>query len=155
MPYKCPDPRVNKWAKETLDELLEIHSSADNINDKFVEIVPTILLTRTHRGPKVEDYKDFKAEDYHSALSQGYLTSSLPEWTQDPRICFQHLTIEMLAWQNQVLKLRIPSIECIKDAGYKHGWLFRPPIVNAPDMLTVRFIMTVSFKSVALCFVFV
>lgn len=131
MPYKCPDPRVNKWAKETLDELLDIHRSPENLNDKYVEIVPTIFLTRTHQGPKLEDYKDFKADNYHSALKH-----SLPEWTQDPRISFQHLTIEMLAWQNQVMKLRIPSIEYIKDAGYKHGWLFRPPIVNAPRMLT-------------------
>lgn len=136
MPYKCPDPRVNKWAKETLDELLDIHSSPDNAKDNLVEIVPTIFLSRTHQGPKLDDYKDFKADDYHSVVSKGNLKSSLPEWTQDPRICFQHLTIEMLAWQNQVLKLRIPSIESIKDAGYKHGWLFRPPIVNAPRMLT-------------------
>ena len=63
--------------------------------------------------------------------------SPLPEWTKDSRIAFQHLTIEMLEWQNHVLKLKIPSIEVLKKAGYKYGWLFKPPIVDAPRMLMV------------------
>jgi hypothetical protein len=137
MPYKCPDERVNQWAKDSLNELLHIHSSPDNLRDKVVEIVPTVFLTKSHNGPKLEDYKDFNAEDYHSRI-QGNMKSSLPEWTKDPRLSFQHLTIEMLAWQNQVLKLKIPRMELLKEAGYTHGWLFRPPIVDAPRMLMVR-----------------
>jgi hypothetical protein len=50
---------------------------------------------------------------------------------------FQHLTIEMLGWQNSIFKLRVPSPKILAQAGYMHTWLFRTPIVNSPRMLEV------------------
>ena len=61
----------------------------------------------------------------------------LPKWTQDPRLSFQQLTMEMLSLQNEVLKLRIPSKVELTEAGYMYGWLFYPPIVDVPRMLMV------------------
>lgn len=138
MPFKCQDVRLDQWAKTTLDELLRIaHSNTESVGDKqVVEIVPTIYLTKAHNGPKLEDYNSFNnAQDYLS-MKHGKMKVSLPEWTKDPRLSFQHLTLEMLGWQNQVLKLRIPSVESMIKAGYSHGWLFRAPIVDGPRMLT-------------------
>ena len=48
--------------------------------------------------------QDFLADDYKSGLGG---ESPLPEWTSDRRLDFQHLTAEMLEYQNQVYKLRI------------------------------------------------
>ena len=62
-------------------------------------------------------------------------STKLPLWTTDPRLEFQHLTVEMLAWQNIAYGLRLPPEEELRNAGYQHAWLFRPPVVNAPRML--------------------
>ena len=141
MPYKCDDQRVDKWSKDTLDELIELSISEKNNNSgegdnlrPLVEIVPTLYLTNSHKGPTVDDFKNFESKDYFEG---GNNKSPLPNWTKDPRLAFQHLTIDMLGWQNQVLKLKIPSIDVMKEAGYTHGWLFRPPIVDPPRMLMV------------------
>ena len=138
MPYKCEDKRVDKWAIDTLDELLHISAMEKEKSDSnrpLVEIVPTVYLKNTHTGTTVDDIKNFGAKDY--CADKGNKMSPLPEWTKDSRIAFQHLTIEMLEWQNHVLKLKIPSIDVMKNAGYKYGWLFKPPIVDAPRMLMV------------------
>lgn len=131
MPYHCDDDRVNRWALETLDELLHnVAGSSASTGDSFVEIVPTLCLKRNHHGPSVQDYV-YNDDD----AGGGGGGSPLPKWTSDPRLAFQHLTVEMLFWQNEVLKLRIPSQAELVEAGYMHGWLFRPPIVDAPRML--------------------
>lgn len=142
MPYKCTDKRIDKWSKDTLDELMQISTlEKKEKNEPLVEIVPTLYLTNSHKGPTVEDFKNFDAKDYFQQEAGGGGggggggKSPLPAWTQDSRLAFQHLTIDMLGWQNQVLKLKIPSIDVMKDAGYTHAWLFRPPIVDAPRML--------------------
>lgn len=133
MPYKCDDKRIDKWAIETLDELLEMSKSPEN---NAVEIVPTLYLTSSHRGPTIDD---FVKSDYQST-TQKYQT--FPEWTRDKRILFQHLTIEMLCWQNNVFKLRIPSQEDLLNAGYSNAWVFHPPVVDPPRMLNVSRILT-------------
>ena len=124
MPYKCNDPMIDKWSLETLDELL--HNSTYT-KDYPVEIVPTLYLTSSHRGPSIDDYV--------STDSINTNKNSLPEWTKDTRLSFQHLTIEMLWWQNQIFNLRIPSEKVLLEAGYTHAWLFHPPIVDPPRML--------------------
>jgi len=138
MPYKCEDKRVDKWAKDTLDELLHLctlEKEKSDSNRPLVEIVPALYLKNTHQGTVVDDIKNFGAKDY--CADKGNKMSPLPEWTKDSRIAFQHLTIEMLEWQNHVLKLKIPSIDVMRNAGYNYGWLFKPPIVDAPNMLMV------------------
>ena len=100
MPFHCDDKRTDKWALETLDELLQMAATTENI----VEIVPAIKLLRNHSGPSI---KDFTSNDgKYKPLS--HLTCNLPEWTFDSRLSFQHLTVEMLTWQNKINKLRIP-----------------------------------------------
>ena len=140
MPYKCDDPRIDKWSIDTLDELLTLSKSAMDINKNSnsdnkppVEIVPTVYLTSSHRGPSIDD---FVKSDYENK-SHNKIITPLPDWTKDPRISFQHLTIEMLSWQNHVMNLRIPSEKELLDAKYTHAWLFHPPIVDPPRMLMV------------------
>ena len=108
MPYKCEDPRIDKWSTETLHELSNL---AKDVNNP-VEIVPTLYLTSSYRSP--------------------------PKWTKDAKLSFQNLSIEMLSHQNHNLQLRIPSQNELLDAGYSHAWLFHPPVVDAPKMLLVR-----------------
>ena len=130
MPFRCDDPRVDRWAIETLDELLLL--AKDPKHKDLVEILPCVQLMRTHSGPSVEDFAKGK---YESKLGEATKSKVLPEWTTDPRVKFQHLTVEMLSWQNNVNRLRIPPEQELKEAGYLHAWLFFPPIVNAPRML--------------------
>jgi len=119
MPFTCDDPRVDRWALETLEELW-------NVQDKsLVEILPAISLHRENSGPSVE-----------SMGKDSYFDSShFPVWTQDSRLQFQHLTVEMLDYQNQAFRLRIPPLKEMLDAGYKHAWLFQSPVCNSPKML--------------------
>ena len=126
MPYHCEDSRVDRWAADTLNELL-----SDNSSDSAVEIVPTVVLKRHHNGPTLESY----IENKEGKRDEGHDDASLPQWTRDPRLSFQHVTVEMLTWQNSIHRLRIPSEADLKEAGYMHAWLFRPPIVDAPRML--------------------
>jgi D-amino-acid oxidase len=121
MPFHVNDPRVDRWAQETLDELLPIGN--DETND-LVEIVPTVVSDFVKQG-------DYKSEPGHHTI-----TTKFPNWTtMDDRIAFQHMTVEMLSWQNIIYRLRIPSQQELIDAGYLHAWMFRPPIVDAPKML--------------------
>lgn len=126
MPFHCDDPRTDRWAKETLDELYPI---GKDTSKPLVELVPTLALHRKNHGPTTED---FIAKDYASGTGGA---SQLPPWSTDARLEFQHMTIEMLEWQNSVMRLRIPSAKEILKAGYSYGWLFNPPIVDCPRML--------------------
>lgn len=63
----------------------------------LVEIVRAILLMREHGGPAVEEFATHK---YEQKLGGSTHTEKLPPWTKDPRLQFQHLTVEMLSWQN-------------------------------------------------------
>jgi hypothetical protein len=128
MPYRCDDPRVDRWAIETLDELL---NEAAATTDSTVELVHTVVLQRQHNGPTVSD---FISDDYDSGRGGN---SPLPEWTSDSRLDFQHLTVEMLSWQNQLYKLRIPCEKELVQMGYLHAWLFRAPITDSPRKLQV------------------
>jgi hypothetical protein len=129
MPFHCDDVRTDRWSLETLDE---IHPMGQDPNNSLVERVPTIALHRKHVGPVMDD---FLTDDYKAGTGG---KSPLPEWSTDPRLEFQHVTIEMLSWQNLVYKLKIPSQQEMFDAGYRHAWFFNPPIVNSPLMLQVR-----------------
>jgi len=129
MPYHCDDPRTDRWAQETLDELMPLANDPDS---DLVEIVPAVMLMREHGGPAVEEFATHK---YEPALGGSTHTEKLPPWTKDPRIHFQHMTVEMLSWQNLVFQLKIPPEQELKEAGYLQCWFFRPPIVNTPKML--------------------
>jgi D-amino-acid oxidase len=129
MPFHCDDPRIDRWAMETLDELMAFAQEADC---DLAEIVPTISLMKEHGGPAMDDYST-TSKDHDSFSNEGH--SALPAWTRDKRIQFQHLTVEMLAWQNLVNRLRIPPEQELKDAGYLYAYHFLPPIINVPKMI--------------------
>ena len=126
MPFHCDDPRTDRWAIQTLDE---IHPLAKDNSPSLVETVPAVVFRREHCGPTTQD---FIAKDYHKGTGG---SSPLPSWSTDPRLVFQHVTVEMLWWQNSVYKLRIPTEDALLRAGYKHAWFFQTPIVNTPKML--------------------
>lgn len=109
MPFRCPDKRVDNWAIQTLDELLQHVSNKKN---SLVELVPAINLKR-ETTPQNE----------------------LPPWTKDCRLAFQLLTVDMLEWQNRVHDLRLPSIQTLKDSGYHYMWFFNSPVVDTSKML--------------------
>jgi len=136
MPFHCDDPRTNRWSIETLDELhplatagaRSIHAFTKD-GSRLVETVPTVIFRQEHSGPSTED---MIAQDYNKGTGG---KSQLPEWSTDPRLQFQHLTVEMLWWQNYYYKLRIPTEQTLLQNGYKHAWFFQTPIVDAPKML--------------------
>lgn len=130
-PVHCNDARVDKWALETLDELWPL--GGDPGNDA-VELLPAVYLFRSHTGPTVEDY----VRGGQTACSdRGTATRSdkLPDWSYDARLEFQHMTVEMLAWQNTALQWRLPREQELVEAGYLHAWTFRTPVVDPPKML--------------------
>ena len=135
MPVHCgggaADPRaVDRWAIETLDELMPV---GENPDDGVVEMLHAVDLKRDHAGP---DVPDFASSRYEKAGGGSTQTAKLPGWTRDPRIGFQHLSVEMLYWQNVALKLRLPPMDSVvRDAGYRFAWFFRAPVVDAPKML--------------------
>jgi len=63
-------------------------------------------------------------------------SDSFPAWTKDPRLEFQHLSLEMLWYQNNVHKLRLPSLDVMKDAGYNYAWFLKTPVIDPPLALT-------------------
>jgi D-amino-acid oxidase len=130
MPFHCDDPRTDRWAIETLHEIFPFAKDPQNAS---VEIVPTVFLHRDHQGPAQEDFQDIDYKD-----GRGGKNPKLPPWSSDPRLQFQHLTVEMLSWQNYVYRLRIPTQQQLKDAGYLYSWFFQAPIVDPPKMLMVR-----------------
>jgi D-amino-acid oxidase len=129
MPFHVNDPRASRWATETLDELMPL---AHDPNSNLAEIVPAVVLKRQHAGPGVDEFATYQ---YKSTPGEQMETNTLPEWSSDKRILFQHLTVEMLSWQNIVNQLLIPPEQELVEAGYKHAYFFHPPIVNAPAML--------------------
>ncbi|CAJ1940098.1 unnamed protein product [Cylindrotheca closterium] len=126
MPFHCDDPRTDRWAKETLDELYPI---GKDDSKSLVELVPTLALHRNNHGPTT---LDFTRNDYASGTGGA---SQLPAWSTDARLQFQHMTTEMLYWQNYINRLKIPPEQDILAAGYSYAWLFNPPIVDCPKML--------------------
>lgn len=129
-PVHCQDARVDRWAIETLDELWPL--GLDPTNDR-VEILPVVYLLRDHRGPTVEDFPT-EGSFYEKP---GAMTESpkLPKWSRDPRLEFQHMSIEMLAWQNIAAQLRIPPESELQDAGYKYAWMYKTAVVDPPKMI--------------------
>ena len=129
MPYHCDDSRTDRWALETLDELWTIaKQQQQDSSNRLVEILPAIVLHSNN------DHVTSQTKDTQVTYPD---TSKLPAWTQDARLEFQQLTVEMLAWQNIVLKLKIPTEQALKQAGYWHMWMFQTPIVDSPKMLQV------------------
>jgi D-amino-acid oxidase len=129
MPFHVNDHRASRWATETLDELMPL---AHDPNSNLAEIVPAVVLMRQHAGPGIDEFATYK---YKSTPGEQMETEKLPEWSSDKRLLFQHLTVEMLSWQNIVNQLLIPPEQELVEAGYKHAYFFKPPIVNAPAML--------------------
>jgi D-amino-acid oxidase len=111
---------------ETLDELYPI--AADK-NNPLVQLEYVLSLKRNHDGPTTED---FIAPDYHKGTGG---KSNLPAWSTDSRFKFQNMTMEQVAWQNTVYKLKLPSLSKVQAAGYNHAWLFETPIVDSPKMM--------------------
>jgi D-amino-acid oxidase len=134
MPFHCDDKRTNRWALETLDELMSMAKSTQN---PLAEIVPTLVLKKESSAPTVEDF----ASDQYNMDGKNLKSNNIPDWTTDPRIEFQHLTTEMLSWQNNVHKLRIPNASTLIKAGYDYCWFFKPPIVDTTRMLKVSCII--------------
>jgi len=107
MPTYCSDPRVDRWSIQTLDELL--------LNKSHCEITPVVNLRTTN----------------------DLTENTIPEWSKDSRLNFQHMNVEMLEWQNRVHKLRFPftNYKDLIKHGYHYCWLFYSPIVDAPKYL--------------------
>jgi D-amino-acid oxidase len=134
MPFHVNDHRVHRWAQETLNELIPICTDPSN---NLAEIVPTVVLFKDHSGPRVSEFADSDRNEYKAEPGAHTISSVLPSWTtMDDRIAFQHMTIEMLSWQNIVYRLRIPPEEELIQAGFRHAWVFRPPVVNVTQMLS-------------------
>lgn len=116
MPFHCDDKRTDRWAFETLDELMSyVTKRSDESKRPLVEVVPAI---------------SFKRE----------VTKDPPGWAVDLRskaLKFQTLTLEDLYSQSMSLNFRLPRRELMEDAEYFHSWLFHPPIVDSPKMLMV------------------
>ena len=110
MPFRCDDSRVDRWALETLDELLSQQQQEEK-GLNLIESLPTVFL---RQSSVLEDIAD------------------LPLWTTDPRLSFQQTSLSEL----DNFGLKIPPAEDYIQAGYGHAWFFSPPIVNAPKMLT-------------------
>ncbi|KAL7519529.1 hypothetical protein ACHAWX_004284 [Stephanocyclus meneghinianus] len=122
MPFHCDDERTDRWAFDTLDELMsytcsrESDSSGSDVvgaSKALVEIVPAISFKhKTSKNP--------------------------PEWATDRRshrLKFLCLTIDDLYKESLSQNFRLPRREVMDDAGYSHSWLFHPPIVDSPNML--------------------
>jgi D-amino-acid oxidase len=112
-----------------METLNELHPMGKDSSNSLVEFVPTICLHRKNAGPTTEDFIE---PNYKSGIGGA---SPLPFYASDPRLQFQHLTVEMLWWQNTINKMKIPSEEELLAAGYNHAWMFSPPIVDCPEML--------------------
>lgn len=126
MPVYCEDQRINKWGMETLDE---IYPMAQDSQNPLVDLRYVVSMKREHVGP---DTDDFVAEDYHKGTGG---KSQLPFWSSDERFRFQNVTLEQIAWQNSIHKLKLPSLSKAQAAGYHHAWFFQTPIVDCPNML--------------------
>jgi D-amino-acid oxidase len=133
MPFHVNDDRVHRWAQETLNELIPICMDSSN---NLAEIVPAVVLFQDHSGPSVAEFTHGRNQ-YPAEPGAHTVSTTLPAWTtMDDRVAFQHMTVEMLSWQNIVYRLRIPPEEELLQAGFRHAWVFRPPVVNVTQMLS-------------------
>eukprot|EP00533_Pseudo-nitzschia_delicatissima_P010575 CAMPEP_0116097640 /NCGR_PEP_ID=MMETSP0327-20121206/10813_1 /TAXON_ID=44447 /ORGANISM="Pseudo-nitzschia delicatissima, Strain B596" /LENGTH=319 /DNA_ID=CAMNT_0003589405 /DNA_START=156 /DNA_END=1111 /DNA_ORIENTATION=+ len=107
----------------------EIHPLAKDPQNPLVELRHCLSLKREHEGP---DTEDMVADDYHRGTGG---KSQLPVWSSDPRFQFQNVTLEQVAWQNSIHKLKLPSLSKAQAAGYNHAWFWQSPIVDCPNML--------------------
>lgn len=126
MPFHCDDPRTDRWAMETLDEIYPFAVDDDN---PLVELRYALSLKQKHEGP---DTEDMIAKDYHKGTGG---KSQLPAWSTDARLQFQNMTLEQVAWQNSVYKIKLPSLSKAQAAGYNHAWFFETPIIDCPKMM--------------------
>ena len=126
MPVYCEDQRINKWGMETLDEIYPLAQDSQN---PLVDLRYVVSMKKEHEGP---DTEDFVAEGYHKGTGG---KSQLPFWSSDERFRFQNVTLEQIAWQNSIHKLKLPSLSKAQAAGYHHAWFFQTPIVDCPNML--------------------
>ncbi|VEU36228.1 unnamed protein product [Pseudo-nitzschia multistriata] len=126
MPIYCEDPRVDQWGFETLDEIYPLAEDAEN---SLVDLRHVLALKKRHEGPSTED---MVADNYHKGTGG---RSLLPSWSSDARFKFQNVTLEQVQWQNQIHKLRLPSLAKAQEAGYNHAWFFQTPVVDCPKMM--------------------
>ncbi len=126
MPVYCEDPRVHQWGMETMDEIYPLAQDPEN---PLVDLRYALSLKREHEGP---DTDDFVADDYHKGTGG---KSQLPFWSTDARFKFQNVTLEQIAWQNSIHKLKLPSLSKAQAAGYHHAWFFQTPVVDCPNMM--------------------
>ena len=124
MPFHCDDARTDRWAFETLDELLTLDSrdhdkglagTSGACGKSLVEILPAI------------SFKNNRVE------APGWAVKS-----ESARLRFQSLTMDELYDESKSQNFRLPQKEAWEEAGYSHAWLFHAPIVNSPKMLMVR-----------------
>lgn len=126
MPFHCDDARTDRWAMETMEE---IYPLAIDANNPLVTMRHAMVLKQKHEGP---DTEDFIADDYHKGTGG---KSKLPAWSADGRFKFQNMTLEQVAWQNNIYKLKLPSLHKIQAARYNHAWFFETPIIDSPKMM--------------------
>ena len=125
MPRHCDDDRVARWSSETLEELLaKVSSAKTSVNDN---------------GPATKEPIEILASVQFKKINHSHpeCKEALPEWTTDKRLSFQAMSLEMLYWQNNIHKLRLPPKETLEEAGYLYNWLFFTPVVDPPKMLQV------------------
>jgi len=138
MPFHCDDQRTDRWAFDTLDELMSYACSGESGSSSaggggaakaLVEIVPAVSFKRNNlKNP--------------------------PEWATDRRshrLKFQCLAIDDLYRESLSQNFRLPRREVMDDAGYSHCWLFHPPIVDSPNMLMVSINFIQSFRFMFIC----
>jgi D-amino-acid oxidase len=107
----------------------EVYPLAVDANNPLIDLLYALSFKRTHEGP---DTEDFLADNYHKGTGG---KSQLPSWSTDERLKFQNTTLEQVAWQNNVYKLKLPSLSIAQAAGYNHAWLFQTPVIDSPKML--------------------
>jgi hypothetical protein len=165
MPVFCVDPRVTKWGMETYDEIYPLAKDAQNPLVELLHCVSlkrkhevrielkspresrlVRFILRYHESHRVDrlfvlylqpsmqgpSTDDFVADDYHKGTGG---KSQLPFWSSDARFNFQNVTLEQVAWQNQIHKLKLPSLSKAQAAGYNHAWFWQTAIVDCPKML--------------------
>lgn len=131
MPFRCDDPRVDRWALETLDELWPYGSAGS----RSTSSTTTSNATRTtiRNGESNTDIQP--PPDLVEILPAiSFLRNpvpALPSWTKDPRIQFRQCPIHELDHED----LQIPLLAELEAVGYTYAWYFHTPIVNSPVML--------------------
>ena len=89
---------MDRWALETLEELLSLDDDDDDEKKELVEVVPIVCLHRGYGGPI---WPEFTQNHYRQMTP----SKQLPILMTDPRLPSQNLSVEMLSWQNMVHRL--------------------------------------------------